>query len=145
MISHKDGVFSGFRDDFDVGLLLVEGTVARCTLGWLVAWPHAAVVVPAWWMLRELGRAVNDFVVNIWVVPVKTLEVVAAFSQGCVLECIAIAIFIWVLAANHPPGAGLWSSQCAFHAHLVAGVGLTGGCEVETWSSNIEVVLSIAD
>ena len=67
------------------------------TLSWWAAWPVAAVVFPAGRMLLELSRAANNFIVNTWVVPVETSEVVAPFSESGILKSITIAVLTWIL------------------------------------------------
>merc|ERR1719375_1126410 len=122
MVSHEDSVFAGGLNWSLLVILAIEDTVARGALGWLVAWPGATVVVPAWWVLLELPWAINNLVVDSWIVPVEALEVLAAFFQGAVLESVAITVLLWILTVDHPVRASLWSSQSTFHAHLVAGV-----------------------
>ena len=60
------------------------------------------IVIPTGRVLLQLSWTVNHIIVNRWIVPVKTFEVLATLFQGGILETIAIAIFIGILTMDHP-------------------------------------------
>jgi len=169
-LSHEDSVFGGggggidnvflrglnnglfnwgldidlLNEGLSIVLILEELSVAGGALGWLGARPAVAIVMPAWWVLLEFPWALDDLVVDSWVGPVETLEVLAALSQGTVLDAVTVAQLIWVLTVDHPVGARLWRPQGLLHTNLVANIVQTLRWEVKAWRGNVKVVLAVA-
>ena len=108
--------------------------------GWRVL-GNLVAILWAWWGCCELWWAINLLVVNLWVVPVEAQEVLAAILQSLVLECVAIAVFAWIVAFDHPIGAGGWLVQSWFiWLRLVAVVRETGRWKIKTWGEDVKVL-----
>lgn len=95
-------------------------------------------------MLLELPWAIDDLVIDGWIGPVKTLEVLASFAQSWIPDAITVAVLIRIWTMNHPIRASLRRPQGLLHAHLIAHIVQTLGWEVEARCCDVEVVLAIA-
>ena len=88
--------------------------------------------------LGQFIRASYFHIINLRIIPLEIVEVATASLQDWIVECITVAILVWILRANHPAAASCESGSLL---RLTFGTGMSLRiCQnIESGSSNVKM------
>lgn len=88
--------------------------------------------------LGQFIRASYFYVINLRIIPFEIVEVATASLQDWIVECITVAILVWILRVNHPAAASCEPGSLP-RLTFRTGMSLRICHDIESGSSNVKM------